>query len=240
MTLAIVDGDVLLYLSMWNMETVDEAKDKFDSVFSEIMESVFAKDYVMAFGGPNNFRNDLYSEYKLSAGRVKSRSNKPTWFDDLKSHAVNYDGSILCDGYEADDQVRIWALEVKDKTNAIVVSVDKDLDCIEGLHYNPRNKNIYTVEEDYADYFYWKQLLMGDSTDNIPGIEGIGPKKAEAYLINAKTQKERKALVCKAYYSHYPKDGFNRMLMNGKLLHLWRTYGDHFVIKREFYDSAIK
>jgi 5'-3' exonuclease len=242
MTLAIIDGDVLLYMSVWGSDTLEEGKSKFNTTFTDITNSLFTKDYVMAMGGPDNYRIDLYSEYKRSASRVKSKSNKPDWFDDLKSWTVEfYDGCIITDNCEADDMVRIWAVEAK-KANIqhCVVTIDKDLDCIPGTHYNPRTKQIYQIDKEWADYFYWKQLLMGDSVDNIPGIYGIGPKKAEGILKGAKNKKERIKRICREYHDAYGEEGFNSMLLNGKLLHIWRHINDHFTIDKEVYEDAIK
>jgi len=242
MTLAIIDGDVLLYMSVWGSDTLREGKEKFNTTFRDVLNSLFTEDYVMAMGGPDNYRIDLYPEYKRSASRVKSKSSKPDWFDDLKSWTMEaYDGCILTDNCEADDMVRIWALEAaRVDMQHCVVTIDKDLDCIPGTHYNPRTKQIYQIEQEWADYFYWKQLLMGDSVDNIPGIAGIGPKKAEKLLEGAKSKDERIAIICREYNKVYGCEGLDFMLLNGKLLHIWRHINDHFVIKREVYEAAIK
>jgi DNA polymerase-1 len=184
----------------------------------------------------------LYVDYKRSASRVKSKSTKPDWFDDLKSWTVEaYDGCIITDNCEADDMVRIWAVEAKAADiQHCVVTIDKDLDCIPGSHYNPRTKVIYQIEEEWANYFYWKQLLMGDSVDNIPGIMGIGPKKAEKILEGSKNKDEHVDRICREYHNAYGDNGFDHMLLNGKLLHIWRHINDHFVIKKEVYEAAIK
>lgn len=235
--LAIVDGDVLLYMSIWNMETKEEAREKFDELFTNILESVFATDYVMALGGPDNFRVDLFPDYK--GNRTKSKSNRPDWFLDLKSDvAEQYEGCVLTDNCEADDMVRVWANEcTAENIERIVISVDKDLDCIEGLHYNPRKGTIYTIDAEYANQFYWKQVLMGDPTDNIPGLPKIGPKKADKMLENSK---DYCTTVCKAYHDFYGEEGYNYLITNGRLIHIWRWVEDHFKIKREVYDEAIR
>jgi hypothetical protein len=230
-----------LYMSIWGQDTLAQGKKKFQSIFEDITNSLFTEDYVMAMGGPDNFRLDLYVDYKASKGRVKSKSTKPDWFDDLKSWTVShYDGCILTDNFEADDIVRVWALELdKAGINRCVVTVDKDLDCIPGNHYNPRTKAIYQVSEEWADYFYWKQLLMGDSVDNIPGIKGIGPKKAEKILEGSTCHNEHKRRICLAYDEAFGEDGFAHMLLNGKLLHIWRKIDDHFKLSKEVYEAAI-
>ena len=235
--IAIIDGDVLLYMSIWNIETKEEAKERFDEIFQNTLESVFATDYVMALGGPDNFRVDLYPDYK--GNRKKSKSTRPDWFLDLKSDIESgYEGCVFSDNCEADDLVRIWATECDNADiKRIVISVDKDLDCISGLHYNPRKGSIYTVEQEDANYFYWKQILMGDSTDNIPGLPGIGPKKADAILAHNTKYKDS---VCRAYYNKYGEEGYNYLITNGRLIHIWRHLNDHFVLDRKHYDNAIK
>lgn len=239
MTLAIIDGDILLYLGMWGCDNLEESKEKFHSIHQEILEETFATSSVMAFGSPTNFRKQFYPDYKASKSRVKTKDSRPNWFYELKEWAASWMESTVCNGYEADDQVRIWASEA-DKANIqrIVVSVDKDLDCITGLHYNPRRRQIYELTQEQADFNYWKQLLMGDSTDNIPGIEGIGTKKAEAIL---KENKEFKNAVCIEYCSKYGyTEGYYNMLANGRLLHIWRDYEDHFKLGIDRYDSGVR
>ena len=234
--IAIIDGDVLLYMSIWGMETKEEAREKFDSLFDNTLECVFAKDYVMALGGPDNFRVSLFEDYK--GNRKKSKSTRPDWFLDLKSDIANeYEGCVLSDNCEADDLLRIWANECsKMSLNYAVVSVDKDLDCIVGNHYNPRKDILYVVGEGYAEHFYWKQILMGDPTDNIPGIPRVGPKKAESILSNSLDYRSE---VCRAYHNHYGEEGYSYLLANGRLIHIWRFLNDHFKVKKEVYDKAI-
>jgi DNA polymerase-1 len=231
--IALIDGDVLFYMAMWEAESKEHARENFDSLFTSITESLFVDDYAMAIGNNegSNFRYDIYDKYK--ANRTKSKSERPEWFYDLKSNIVNdYDGCIFADYCEADDLIRIWANQIEDY---IVVSVDKDLDCIEGKHYNPRKDLIYTIQEEDANYNYWKQIIMGDSTDNIPGVPGIGPKKAEKLLL----EEPPAVAACKAYEKHYGEEGYNYLLANGKLIHILRTPTDYFNFSRTQYDQAI-
>jgi len=227
-------------MSIWNSPTLEDAQEKFEEMVEASKVNVFASEHVMAIGGPDNFRNDLYWNYKGS--RKTKKSTKPDYFEELKYWSVESDDCcIRTDNYEADDQVRIWALEAKAAgISSCVVTVDKDLDCIPGPHYNPRTKKIYQVTEEWAEYFYHLQLLMGDPVDSIPGVEGIGPKKAEGMLKGLDNRKDYLDKVCQVYYKKYGEDGFNNMLMNGKLLHIWRTFEDHYTLDREAYDAAIK
>jgi 5'-3' exonuclease len=240
MTIAIIDGDVLLYQSMWGCVTIEEGQEKFKEVFDDAMESMFATDYVMALGGPDNFRLDIFPDYK--GNRKKVKDSRPSWFGDLKSWIIdNYPGSILSDNCEADDMVRVWATQCKDSNlDFIVCSVDKDLNCIVGPHYNPRTRQILNISDNYAERFYWEQILTGDSTDNIPGIYRCGPVKAKKILENAFTRKELQSAVCVAYKDSYQEHGYSHLISNSRLIHIWRYIDDYFKITREFYDDAIK
>jgi 5'-3' exonuclease len=239
MTIAIIDGDVLLYMSIWNSETLEEGKSKFKDLLDGVLNSLFTTNYVMAIGGPDNFRVDLFPDYK--ANRKKAKDNRPDWFGNLKTWAAQLEGCEETNNCEADDLVRIWSLECDNAgINRVVVSVDKDLDCIPGTHYNPRTKQIYQITEKYANRFYWQQILTGDSVDNIPGLRRVGPKKAEKLLADAGTHEELRNAVCKAYHNAHGDEGYSYLLANGRLIHIWRKFNDHFRIKREVYEAAIK
>ena len=234
--IAIIDGDVLLYISIWGAETKEEARKNFDELFTAINEDLFAEDYAMALGGPSNFRLDLYSEYK--ANRKKSKSTRPKWFLDLKSDIANeYDGAILTDYCEADDMVRVWSEECrKVEKESVIVSVDKDLYCIEGKHYNPRKKEIIVIDEFTAWHQLWLQILTGDPTDNIPGVPRIGKKTAIKMFYE---NRDVITVVCKAYEKYYKDKGYEYFLANARLIHIWSSIGDYFKFSKEDYYNAV-
>jgi 5'-3' exonuclease len=238
MTMAIIDGDVLVYMAIWKSETLEQGKKKFQELVDDVLNSLFTTDYVMAIGGPYNFRLDLYDGYK--GNRKKAKDNRPEWFNDLKSWASKLEGSVESDNCEADDLIRVWALECDAAgINRAVVSVDKDLHCIPGTHYNPRTKKIYQICEEYGERFYWQQVLQGDSVDAIPGLPKVGPVKAKKLLADAVTHNEMRDVVCRAYHNAYGDEGYSYLIANGRLVHIWRHIDDHFKIRKEDYESAI-
>ncbi|PLX50432.1 MAG: DNA polymerase I [Desulfobulbaceae bacterium] len=141
--------------------------------------------------GPT-FRHEIYSDYK---------ANRPTMPDDLACqipyiHALvaAYNIPILKEeGMEADDLIASAARRLKDQGHeVIVVSGDKDLLQLvaEGITaWEPMKDVIMDQEfirhkygiapEQLLDFF----ALIGDTSDNIPGIAGVGPKTA-AKLLN--------------------------------------------------------
>lgn len=231
--IAFIDGDVSCHSSSWGAETLEDAILKLDEIIEATYEDVFATDYIIALGGKVNFRETFYSEYKKTPSRVKARSTKPIWFNKLKDYLASKENTVVAEGFEADDLLRIWSNEAqKNNIDFIVCSIDKDLDCIPGKHFKPGKNIFYTVSEEEADRHYWMQILMGDPVDNIPGIPKIGKKKADNILSSCNNNNERKAAVIEAYKEHYGEEWKSYLLCNGRLIHIWRYIDDYFKIPK--------
>ena len=232
--IALVDGDVLLYQAIWGTEDVEEAKIKLDEVLQAVIENTFCSDYLIAIGGPNNWREEFFPEYKRSRSRLASKKNRAEHFEELKEWFCQHPNSVVAHGFEADDLIRIWALEAaRDGDPYIVCTIDKDLDCIPGKHFKPGRDEYYEVDEESADTHYWRQILMGDAVDNIPGLSKVGPVKANKILEGCDNNNKRKAAVINAYKQHYGDQWKPYLLANGRLIHIWRHINDHFQIKEE-------
>ena len=86
---------------------------------------------------------------------------------------------------EADDLVSIYHTDPFGST--VICSPDKDvLYQNRGIHYNYGKAETVVVDETEALTFLWKQMLMGDPGDGIPGIPKIGPKTAELIVKDQK------------------------------------------------------
>jgi 5'-3' exonuclease len=234
--LVLIDGDVLIYRNIWKKESLEEAIESLELDITDIVESNFATDYQLALGSSeDNFRSDLYSEYKKSASRSSSRSNRSELYQPVKDYLIARNNVTFCEGFEADDMLRIWWTEAQaNKEVSIICSIDKDLNCIPGLHYDIRNRTTYLVTEEDADRFYWIQLLTGDTVDNIPGLPGIGPVKAKLILEGCLTHEQCKVQVVNSYKEYYKDAWWEYLTVNGRLLHIWRKFNDHFHIPRDF------
>lgn len=142
---------------------------------------------IIADESKNNFRSDLYVDYK------KNRSKKP---DDLRSQIklvhemvdlMNIK-RISIDGYEADDVIASAVEKFKNDFNEIlIISSDKDLMqlvCDNVFMYNDLLKKKYTKKEVYEKFqvnpeqIHDYLSIVGDKSDNIPGMVGVGDKGA--------------------------------------------------------------
>ena len=103
----------------------------------------------------------------------------------LYRYSIEYGAEPALEGLETDDMVQIYAHEFWHQNIPYTIAhIDKDLDTIPGNHYNYNKEEHYEVDLDTARRNFFYQLLVGDTADNIPGIRGIGPKKANALLDN--------------------------------------------------------
>jgi 5'-3' exonuclease len=81
----------------------------------------------------------------------------------------------------------------------MICTIDKDLDMIPGMHYNFVKIKCILCNQLTALKFFYKQMLIGDTSDHIFGIKGIGPVKAEKLLKDTKTEQEMFDIVYKLY-----------------------------------------
>ena len=139
-----------------------------------------------------NFRNEIYSEYK--GNRSDTPEDLIPQFDYIRKSVEAFNlPSIELINYEADDLIATYVEQILvEGAKATIVSSDKDLMQLFRKNvriYDPM-KNKFITSEDVNIKFgvgpekvVDVQALAGDSTDNVPGVPGIGVKTA-AELIN--------------------------------------------------------
>ena len=105
------------------------------------------------------------------------------------------------------------------KEPCVIASIDKDMLQVPGWHYN-FVKNEWTT----IDYFgglkrFYEQLLKGDRSDGIPGVAGLGEKKAARMLEGCETEQEMFDICRQAYNDD------ELMFMYGSCLWIQREEG---------------
>ena len=177
--IALIDADTIYYRAAYKLNK-KEVRRAIDMKMREIEGHLLMPHMMVAVKGKGNFRKDLYPDYKRQ--RVVKEEIKP-YLAYGHEHLVNKYDAVMADGMEADDLVSMWARECRDNGDEYtVVGIDKDLLQIPGRHLNFSRMEDQYVSDDSAHYNLMLQCLTGDTSDNIPGIKGIGPVKAAKIL----------------------------------------------------------
>tara|TARA_R110002012_G_scaffold186985_1_gene353835 strand:- start:477 stop:1265 length:789 start_codon:yes stop_codon:yes gene_type:complete len=187
----LIDADMLLFRTMTSLEVDcdmgDEVWIRYADIGSvretfwkhlEVMKKHFQSDSLLLFWtGPSAFRRRIFPEYKANRAGMK----KPVGWTRMKRELLEEEVSYLHDEIEADDWLGIYASAlVNADEDFVIVSGDKDLDQIPGVHHWPwKEEQTWTITHDQAERQFYRQILVGDSTDNIPGCAGVGAITAE-------------------------------------------------------------
>lgn len=192
-TEALIDGDILVHRvaaaveipwewddDVWTLHADARlAKHLLDVEIASIREKLGGKSVAVTIclSSPNNWRNTILPSYKSNR-----KTRKPMVYKDLRAYvASTYDVAVL-PTLEADDVMGIMATDPK-KKNRVIVTIDKDLGTVPGVHFNPdKDAQVRVITEDEANYAHMMQTLCGDATDGYAGCPGVGPKKAETIL----------------------------------------------------------
>jgi DNA polymerase-1 len=215
MTIALIDADILVYRVGFASEDQPSgiALARLRETFGGILRSLDLQDYVafLTSTDHSNFRYRIFPEYKANR-----KQPKPIHYDLLRAALEEDYGAKVIYGKEADDAIGIE--NAKREGDAVVVSIDKDLKQLPGKHYNFVKGLLFTVTPEEGLKYFYNQLLMGDRTDNIPGLTGIGEKKAAAALARAGVEEHMFQIAREMYKKEFPDTWESEMLRNGQLL----------------------
>lgn len=228
----LIDADTLCYAAAVVTEDTspDLAKWETNTSVERLLREIDATDFDLYITGENNFRYAIYPEYKAQRLKIP----RPTFLEVCKRTLINEWGAVLSDGCEADDLLGIrQTQEAKAGRESCIVSIDKDLDQIPGWHYNPGIKRFGSYIKEPRRYavgpvdgmrFFYYQLLVGDTADNIKGAAGIGPKKAGPILDGLTDDYE----LYNAVRNHYSSD--EELEMNAQVLWIWKKLNDRWEV----------
>ena len=186
MTVALIDGDIVAYKAAFVSTDTFEDQEIFDPAAVKANVDLMVKEWSqLAKAGATiiclsddthrYFRHDVYPDYKGNRQDRERPKALTSAYDCLKE---NYK-SVQYDGLEADDVMGVLAGSTE-LTDPVMISIDKDLMTVPGKLLNPNKmRRAVRITKPAADRMMLIQALQGDRTDNYPGVEGIGPVKAE-------------------------------------------------------------
>lgn len=216
--------------SQRKLEPFSHAVKNLRNIIDNIEESTAAGSMVVALTGAGNFREHVATIKPYKGNRDKA--HRPTYEEEMKQYILQNYPSVMVDGEEADDYMgytQTAAIAGGDMYASCIASADKDLLMIPGLSFNFLKEGgaarLVTPEEALDTFF--KQWLTGDSTDNIPGVPKIGPKKAQALMDESLNFAAKLGSVRRAYQQGYGEDaGEEAMWENGRLIWIRRQPGE--------------
>lgn len=162
--------------------------------------------------------------------------DKPYHFHNLTVYMDAFYKTVWANGLEADDLLGVHQTE-----ETVICSRDKDLRMIPGWHYGwecGRQPEFEMQEIDEIGFielskdrkkisgggikFFFSQMLTGDTTDNIPGLEGCGPAKAYALLSELEEEDPMAEVVRAAYQKKHAERATEKLQEMSQLLWIAR------------------
>ncbi len=197
--IVLIDGNSIAYRAFFALPLLNNKKGIFTNavygfamILMKVLEEENPTHILVAFdAGKTTFRHKTYSDYK--GGRQKTPPELSEQFPFIREllDAFNIARYEL-DEYEADDIIGTLAKKAEDEQIEVkVISGDKDLlqlvsDHVTVIHTRKGITEVdtYDIDQLRAKYNLSPQQiidmkgLMGDSSDNIPGVPGVGEKTA--------------------------------------------------------------
>lgn len=165
--------------------------------------------------GKTNFRNAVATipgsfnkEGEPVQGYKANRKDlhRPFWYQRIRDYMVDVWGAVIFEGIEADDALAIeqWKDDIY-SPQTIIATIDKDLQNVPGWHYNVLKQTDKLVTPAEAREHFYRQILTGDPTDNIPGCFKVGKMKAAKAIQKDMSEEEMFTACCDIYATNMEK-----------------------------------
>ena len=176
-----------------------------DKLMRDLLYNTESTSYNCYLSGRNNFRKKVNPEYKAN----RKDKEPPRWLQSCREYLIKEWNAVVSEGCEADDLLGIN----QHNTDSVCISLDKDLLMITGWHYRWLDNEKIFVTPDQGLKTFYKQMMIGDKSDNIFGVRGIGPVKAAGIIDTLDTEEEMINTVFKLY-----EEDAERFWMNAQCL----------------------
>ena len=197
--LVLIDGNSIAYRAFFALPLLHNEKGihtnaiyGFTMMLMKIIEEEKPTHMLVAFdAGKTTFRHELYTEYK--GGRQKTPPELSEQFPFLRELLDAYNiRTYELENYEADDIIGTLATQAeREGFRVVIISGDRDLTQLtsDRIHVHVTKKGITDMERYTPQHVHEKygltpaqivdlKGLMGDASDHIPGVPGIGEKTA--------------------------------------------------------------
>ena len=201
----LIDGTGLVYRAFFAIRNLNTSTGEpvnalygLSRMLTKLLKEKVEKDDRIVFfmdRARKTFRTEMYQEYKANRSEMPEELRFQMAFveDLVKSFGINV---LSVENYEADDLIATFTKAFKNDSDLFeIVTSDKDLFQLisDNVRILRAEKGVTQLKEYDRDAFYEKYgfepsqmidylSLMGDSSDNIPGIKGIGDKRAKELI----------------------------------------------------------
>ena len=233
MTTILVDADIVCYRCAASAEAEPQeiAILRTDVLMRNILQH--GEAYLAFLSGPKetNFRYTINPDYKAN------RKDKvdPRHREACKAFLIQEYNAVVTTYGEGDD-----ALGVHQTEDTIIASIDKDLLMIPGHHWNFVKEEYKEVSELDGLKAFYRQMLVGDPSDGIRGVDGIGKVRAAKLIDHLETELEMVETVLVQY------EDDNRYTINAECLWIMRHEGETYSKRmdrgpyQEFYNECFE
>lgn len=242
--IALIDADYLKYLVVYDMLKDIQSKNVIvyknpvhhyaQKRIDNVLNSFNAKGYLFCFSGPsdNTFRCSVSFDKKYKGNRtyVENYENELQDKVEVVDYIRDRYPSVKYNDLEADDLLCMLQDE-----DTFIYSNDKDLLQIPGMHWDINKGVFLEVSNEDAMLFLMKQMLTGDSVDNISGLKSCGPVGADKILTNIPVMRQPLKILMEYMKKHGAINGMDCFVEAWNLLKLRGNRGDFFLSK---YKSA--
>lgn len=208
---------------------------------ARIKDELSSDDMYLFFTGKGNYRHHI-----ATIQPYKERdAERPFHYKNVKAYLTSILPSIEKPGWEADDLIGVSMTSHPGKY--VCSSRDKDLRAIPGWHYGWELQNQPAFGPREIDelgflelapnrkkaiggggVFHCYQMLLGDTTDTIPGVPKYGVVNAVKALEGVESVEEAQNRVREIYRRVYEGEGDRRMLEVGRLLNMAREERNNY------------
>lgn len=215
-----------------------------------VLKNIDADSYQVFLTGGGQWRPERFPQYKAN----RDPTHKPTHYKAIREYLMEFHNGSDIIGSEADDALA-WTQMMDPGTKAndqmaaesCICTIDKDLNMVPGFHFNWNRDDLFWVDPDVGTRVFFEQWLVGDASDNIPGIKGVGDKSAQKILAGTPTaplqlylrvmeEWEKRGIIpsgaCPRAYMHMVGDLLWMEQIAGQ------TWDQHYGIERLRYETA--
>ena len=218
MSIALIDADLVAFrcaATVKDYDPVDVAIYRVDVLMRQILEATESQEYRSFLTGRGNFRKVINTEYKAN----RKDKEPPCYLQECRDYLIKEWNTEVSDGCEADDLLGIAQTDA-----TVVCSLDKDLLMIPGKHFNWTKLEYTHVDQLDGLRTFYKQMLIGDRSDNIFGVDKIGPVKAAKLIDHLEDEMQMLSTTLDLY-----NDDIERFIMNAQCLWIMQNEDETWV-----------